>query len=301
MVDYEVFLGRYYPQASEQREKDVQRFVSHVNDIVEQSSVEQLTSKQTLCNLFFFQATGGVSRSHYQKIKEYLLNLFDYFKLNAEVPSREEVIESQPVVSFFKNFDDMIEFIDYVGESKLAGYNKRIDLMNVKVLAALGWYGLSTAQIANLTKRCTYRDGATFVVKADDQTFVIDDLTSEMIDTLSHIDTYHGLPSGKTQNYKGDDTMLFRPTTANCERVTSDTLIQILKRFNAAIPAGQDRAINFRRLRKNAQFVMIYNDKTDRKLVDKIMDYMNCDHRLAYGYKKEYRHWVELFYDENIE
>ena len=82
------------------------------------------------------------------------------------------------------------------------------------------------------------------------------------------------------------------------ETVEDTHIVQTIYRFNSSIPQNFNHAINFRKLRKNALFVEVYNDTSDKLLVEKIADHMACTRRVARGYKLEYDRWVKLYHGE---
>ena len=163
MIEYKSFLEKYYPNVSEQKREDIARFITHVNEILGSDSIESaLTDEEFLCRTFYLQKTNGISRPHYLKIKDYLLNLCDYYKVYTEIPTREEAMASQTTICYFKDLDALLDFIDDVGMSCLSHYNKRTDFANVKTVVCLGWYGLTAQEIAILPRSCTIKEGDSF-------------------------------------------------------------------------------------------------------------------------------------------
>lgn len=300
MLDCKLFLEKYYPNANEQKANDIARFIAYVKSILGTTPVEEaLKDYKFLCKTFYLQKTGGIVYSHYLKIKDYLLNLFEYYGVESTVPSREDVIAAQTTVCYFKDLDDLLDFIDYVGELKLDNYNKRIDLANIKTVAVLGWYGLTTQEIATLPNACIgTADGSFWVYKPDGSRIEISEHAYSIISILRSLDEYRGFPSGRKIIFKGDNTHLFRTKTSSCEVITEDHIIQIIRRFNDAIPPTCNNAINFRKLKKNALFETVYNDTSDQLVIHKIMKHMECNRNVAQGYKLEYERWLNLYHNE---
>lgn len=302
MMDYDIFLAKYYSTAGEQKIDDIKRFLSNVESLLgEKDPQESFKDKGFLCKTFFLQKASSISRPHYQKIKEYLINLLDYFNIEMSIPSREEVLESQEVIAFFKDLDSLLDFIDKIGADKLQGYNPIKDLAYIKSIVILGWYGFTTQEIASMPKRnLMYISGGTFRVfrpNSPDREYV--DVSQRAFDILSYLqdcEGYRSLPYGKYMPFKGDDYFLFRPTRGDQE-VTEATIIQTIKRFNKEIPSTSGVTINFRNLKKNALFVAVYEDKSDESATKKIMRHMNCSLNLAIGFNKQYYRWVEIFHN----
>ena len=80
MINYEDFVARYYPTANTARQNDIERFLDNLTDIIGETPLKDaLKNTQILCSAFYLQKAGNnISRPHYQKIKEYLINLFDF-------------------------------------------------------------------------------------------------------------------------------------------------------------------------------------------------------------------------------
>ncbi len=298
-MDFELFLHKYYPSANTQKKNDISRFFSHIESLLESKRIEDaLTDKTFLCKLFYLQATNGISRPHYLKVKDYLVNLCNLYGVNPDLPSRDEVIASQTTICYFENLESLLAFVDKVGAMQLTGYNKHADLANVKAILSLGWFGLSAQEIADLPKHCISRDEENFfVIKEDGCRVSINETAFAAIRDFIAIDEYRGLPTGRLVKLKGRTSSLIRTSVATSDTVTEGHIIDVIHRFNKIIPASSDYAINFRKLRKNALFVEIYNDKSDESLTSKIMRYMDCDRYVSYSYKHEYERWMELYHN----
>lgn len=300
MIDSKVFIEKYYPNANAQRENDVERFLSYMDALLkEDDPMIRLLDKAFLCRAFFLQSTNSISRQHYQKIKEYLLNLFDWFGISNTVPTREEVIDSQQTSCYFRDLDSILILIDEIGSTLLNGYNPNADLATVKAIVVLGWNGLSPKEIASLKKIELVSDGNRYLLERNGETISIEDNAYTAIKALRYLDSYRGLPSGKVRVFKGDESFLFRPTTS-CPRVEENHIILAISRFNSLIPKERNVAIIFRNLRKNALFVKIYQDKSNRTLIEKICSIMSCTENSALNYREQYYKWVNSIYTNKI-
>ncbi|MBE7101363.1 MAG: hypothetical protein E7364_07145 [Clostridiales bacterium] len=301
MIDSKAFIEKYYPNANAQRENDVERFLSYVDALLKEDNPStRLLDKEFLCRTFFLQSTNSISRQHYQKIKEYLLNLFDWFGVLGTVPTREEVMDSQQTSCYFRDLDSILNLIDEIGASLMAGYNPNADLATVKAIVVLGWHGLSPREIAVLKKNELISDDNTrYLLEHNGEMIAIEDSAYTALKALRYLDSYRGLPSGKVRVFKGDESFLFRPTTS-CPRVEENHIILAISRFNSLIPKERNVAIIFRNLRKNALFVKIYQDKSNRTLLEKICSIMGCSENSAFNYREQYYKWVNSIYTNKI-
>jgi hypothetical protein len=322
MIDYKAFVAKYYSSSSDVKKRDVERFLAHVERLasfqenaktrrVLKSLPELLTDKRFLCKTFFMQKTNAVSRSHYQKIKNYLLNLFDYLDVCSVVPSQEKVADSREIVYFFKDLDDVFGFVDLVGFAKMDNYDPSEDLIFIKAIAILAWYGFSMQEIVDVRKSDLIAiDGAYGVylsTSEDTETANSSDkklipMTKQAFDILSFcssLEMYRSFPSGKVQVLKGDPHLLFRPAYVDCDELKKEYPIYLMKYFNNAAADVSDKILSIKNLRKSALFETIREDKTDRSLIEKIMGYTKCPINHAYAYRKQYSRWAELFYKDN--
>ncbi len=296
MIDFKDFVERYYPSANIAQRNDIKRFLDNLLKIIGDTPLnEALKNTQVLHNSFYLQKVGNdISRPHYQKIKGYLNNLIDFLDINSTIPTREEVLTSQNTMSYFKGIDDLFDFIDKVGNSLLADYDPTKDLVRIKSICVLGWLGFSPDEIAN--------------IKIDDLSRV-DTIGYRLINKmgsheiygksflalfyLTELKEYSALPSGKKTSIKGNEEYLLRPTVANCEKLDGEAIIQIIKRFNNCIPPSMKTSIMFRNLYKNALFIEVYNDKSDKSIIQKIISVMRCSPNYALNYKAQYIKFAE--------
>ena len=155
MIDYQDFAARYYPSANTARQNDITRFLDNLAEIIGETPLaDALKNTQVLCAAFYLQKAGNnISRPHYQKIKEYLINLLDFVGVDATVPTREEVLASQDTICYFCGINELLEFVDKVGNSALANYNPTTDLVRVKSVCVLGWLGFTPDEIADIKVR----------------------------------------------------------------------------------------------------------------------------------------------------
>jgi len=305
MINKEEFLKKFYPATNEARRNDVERFLDAVNSKVGDADiVEQLSNKEFLCSAFYIQKNGGsISRQHYQKIKGYLLNLFEMYGINGEVPTREAVLGSARKVNYFRSIDDMLAFIDSVGRYHFVNYNPTADLVMVKAICVLGWLGYTPEEIAALKiSDLTLTDANTYQLTRETETFELSGEPFAALYHLTHLEVYRAIPTGTQRTLQTTKTYLFRPTIRyNTDHLEATNITQVIKRFNDCMPASLNhKAIVFRNLYKNALFVEIYEDKRDISLMGKITTIMKCSQNSALNYREQYWQFANAIENNKI-
>lgn len=297
MVDYNEFVSRYYPYANEQKLGDIKRFISVVND-TKKDTIDRFFKEPYVCSLFYIQKTNGVSAPHYKKIKGYLSSLFAFLGISAKIPTRETVLGARQVLCLFPCIDSMFDFIDEIGNKHLENYDTNKDLLNIKAIVALGWYGFSIMQVMQLPRRCLSTKNGEYFVESTDGTFTkIRERAYKYIDLYANSDFHRGLPTGRKVYYKSDDSMLIRGSSVG--RADDNIVAFSLARFNKMIPSNA-RAILFRNLHSNALFVELYENKSEEELTTRIIRIMSCNSDRAYYYVQDYMKWVQLFHPKKI-
>ena len=301
-MNFDDFIVKYYNNSTSVKKQDIKRFLQYVTEVVgERDIATALSDSNFLCRFFFLQKSNSISRSHYQKIKEYLCNLLDYYNVNTHIPSRVDVINSQEMTCYFKDLTSILNFVDYVGSSVLPDYDKHCDLTILKSIVVLGWYGFSSKEIIEMPKGNLEYGEPCKVFKlsypVDGQSYV--EISTEaflILSELEALEEYKGLPSGKLQILKGNPSKLFRSVRDTQDDIDEGYIMQVIKRFNKIVPVTQNVAINFKNLNKNARFVAIYEDKSDDTLLTKITRYMKCSKNAALNYRDQYCKWVETYH-----
>lgn len=290
-MDTDVIFNNAFQFSNKDEALDFRRWLSTVNEIIAGADLSAaLKDPKFLCKMFYAQKTSGVSRTRYQEIKKHIFELQKSLNLPPFVPVREDVLKSQELTCYFKDLDAIIDFINKTGELNLKDYYSNLDLLNIKSIVILGWYGFSLKEISIALKSSIYSENANYYIKKGENCVQINEIAYDILMRFAASLNHRGLPSGRTQIYKSDDRYLFRSIDER-ELVNENNLVNVLKRFNQVIEKD-GFAIVFRNLRKNALFAEIYNDTAQGKTAEKIMNRLKCDKQTAYGIEKEYTQWV---------
>lgn len=291
------FIDKYYPTASETKIEDISRWTKNFNRLLKDEAPEKAFNDEAfLCRTFYITKSGGISRGHYQKAKDYLKSALDFYGTQANIPTREKVICAQEKICYFKDLKSVINFIDSVGSSVLDNYNKSLDLLNLKSLVILIWHGFRINDLAEIKVTDIKCDEQGFYVLHEDKTINITQDEYKILQGLTSIDSIRGLPSGRTTYFNGREEFLFRSKSPN-STIDESSFKQLINRFNNNIGFSEN-ALSILKLRKNAMFVNIFNDNSDEKLINKIAKWTGAtsESRLVYGYKKEYEWWLSLYH-----
>ncbi len=302
MLDFDAFVDKYYPTANEQKVNDVRRFLAHASELAGDSDLkDKLSDDNFLCGTFYLQKLNAITRTHYQKIKEYLLNLFDWYKIDGKVPSHATVIGFTQVYTYFRDLDSALLFIDKVGEARLENYNPRQDLVTVKSIFILGWYGLSLKEISSLKKNDVAKtENGTGVIRVGNKKIRVDSRSIDVLMNLKYIESYQSLPGGRIKYFKGREDYMFRSPNSACESVEETHITQTIKRFNANVPCYMNQNIAFRSIYRNAKFVDVYNDASNDSLLQKLEKHTACSSKQTFSYRTQYLAWVELINEGKI-
>lgn len=302
MIDCNEFLSKYYTTTSPTKQNDVRTYIRSLNNLLGENDVaSSLRDDTLLCRSFYIVASSGVSRTNYQKIKTYIVNLFDMYGIDKEVPSREQVLAAQTLKCYWKDLDDLMDFIDKIGENKMQNYNPRTDLITIKAIAVLGWYGFSIEEVTEAKKDGLYQNDSKYLIRIREKAVSLDWRSYDILCRLAFLYAYKGFPSGKLQILKGDGNYLFRPTTSGLSRWNENNVKQALKHFNYYAKSPANAIISFGKLHKNAIFTEVFNDQGDDGVYEKIIRITGCSSTLAQGYRKEYEQWLNICHKEKLE
>lgn len=304
MINTSAFIERYYPTANEATQKDILRFFDNLAAITNGKPLtSELLNKDLLCKAFYMQEKGNaISRSHYQKIKSYLLNLFDFLDIHSvSVPTSKEVIDSQDTICYFRGLDELLDFIDNVGKTLSRDYNPNQDLIRIKGVCVLGWLGFTLNEIAMLkTNDLIPINNNGYRINNKKKSHEIYGKAFWALYHLSSLTSYRSLPSGNLVILSKDD-FLFCPTTRGWGGRDEIQIARIIQPFNLLLSAENIKpSIVFRNLHKNALFLEIYNDKSDRDLLEKIASAMGCSTKNAFNYKVQYLKFADLLTQNKI-
>lgn len=299
MIDCKLFVQKYFPDASLQKIKDINGFLENLELIIGDGNAKELLANENfLCRTFFLRRTNNISTPQYQKTKEFLRAVLDYYELTTSIPTHETVLASQEIISYFRDLDDALDFVDKVGYLNSPNYKKDVDLMHIKSIVVLAWYGLSQKSICSMPKgNIEALQNGTYVLHSPfspQKDILISKRAYDILEIMQGLDGYTSISDQRYFHFVGYHNSLLRPTKITRNGVDEKFICQIILRFNRLNPTN--KCLSIKTLRKNALFVEIHNDITDKPLINKIIEHMDCTRKIAHGYKPQYLQWVKLFF-----
>lgn len=300
MTNYNDFIDRYYSTAPRTSKRGLENFLNRFDELVDgRSPKECLQNIDFVSKLFFVQSVSNMSRACYFQNKKHILNLCDWYGAEPTIPTMDELMEQTLLPSLFKDLHDALNYIDAVGNAVLMQYHPHTDLIVVKAIFVLAWYGLSLEEIANLQKTAVeVINPDSGILRLENRAIEITGEAFFVLFSLKYLNQYQGISSGKLQQFYGFESYMFRPTCESTHPVNVTNITQRLTRFNEQIPSRFNKRISYRSIRRNAHFVQIHEDDRDIPLVEKIQDITGAERHVAYSYRRQYIAWVNAFYNE---
>lgn len=273
---------------------------------------EVFSSKTSLCYLFVAPGKGAsASRKCIKYTKEVLIhmiealaenNIISYAKkeqmmLQINNITVRDVLSQTMKVTYFKTLDDVITFIDKIGEIKFAQlclkyryatpYNKEKDLLDIKTICVLAWHGISNRSMAEFK----ISNLQTIYSK-----YNIEEKWQLLINNYCNATSLRVLNSAKTRSLDKND-YLFRGKVSL--HYTNTQIDKEINNFNdTCLSLDSPHLLSVADLKTNGILARIYNaSKRDkekaRKLIVSTNDFVSSE---RYNYLEKYNVWVDKFY-----
>ena len=135
----------------------------------------------------------------------------------------------------YKSIDTILDYIDYIGQGVLPAYNPESDLLYVKTIAILSWYGFTADEMAQLkTSNLIIEAGKYYGIKLQDHQVQIGWRACKLLCCIGVQYLYRTFPSGKSQVIRGLTGYLLR-SDMFMEAPTPNAILNRWSRFNAAL------------------------------------------------------------------
>ena len=254
----------------------------------------QFGSPDKICKLFYGKGR-SVSKSQYYRKRKIIKLFYDWLyeqgAVDKETVRRVYDIQLDDVVTdyelsryFFKDLNEVLEFIRMVGTSQ--GFDDPDDLLNIKAIVILLWYGVELSEIVGIKKSDLNRNDNT--VKVGQKSFPIEPEHMSMLCRFSDIDIYKGFPSQKQQVYVSSPYLL---RSAKQPLMIPNNVQCAFRRFNL-VASQFGRELSVLNIRKNGVFWRVYTRDDNTKSINNIIiELTGCDTAFAFGYKKIYERW----------
>lgn len=258
--------------------------------------VESLWRDDFIYKLFLTKF-GVSSESHYKRVCHVLSDIYEYLGINhGFIPSYQDVQTYWLHVNMFPSIESVLMFVDTVGDYWLGyEYNGKRDLVLIKVVAALAWYGLSIQEMSELQSRCTVvKDGACYLCTGDRQ-IQIDPQTLDALRLLPVIREYRSLPDGRWSRLESGYSLLFpRKSGEETSKACIHRIWLRWNRFVKNIPEEFSQNISYNAVKDSGICYRIYADTDDDlSLIEKVRKWSGMRDSHAYTFQIVYKNgWI---------
>ena len=337
-MDYKSFIAKYYSDANEYTLSYIEFFLNQVKKMVieaKRTMGENVTDKEIFTTLF--EDANNIQTLSYSAkykrgkksdigmtklyiLKPFLVNFVDWLNEQGFIENYEELnkfistltpenmlSEDNMSQTYFKSIEDVIKFIDYIGEqcfNSLARtkknfdfYDSTDDLLFTKAIAILSWNGYTYEQMIQMKKEDVCIRGNTnyFINKPTRKN--ISFFEYRILKNFIQSDSHRGIPSGRLIKYNNNE-MLLRPQKARLEMVPN-AIVCHLARFNEyAAKVGSPLLLSQKSLARSGFYALLHENckyNTDN-ITQNIMRMKNCDYSQAFKDRQYYEKWLKMFY-----
>lgn len=294
------FYNKYFPNSSESTIKWNDSFINSFEEMTKGEDIKDALSNQKIVtNAFSMSSASCVSFPSYNRIAKILKCLIDFYGIkDVIIPSRND-ISTASTTQLFKNLDEALDIIDKAGIDKIESYDRNTDLVHIKAIATLVWYGFSEIEIINLLKKSLVKDNDVCSIKTEeDKVVYIPKKYFTILEDFSRTDYVKSL-SGKTSYYVGRDQYLFRAIRKS-NTVGERLITQKLQLFNIAMPKYLTKKITMYSLKLSGKFESVYNNESNEtNIIKRIMKALDCDQIIAKRYLIPYKTWIAELKERN--
>lgn len=295
-MDFSLFFEKCN-QALPNNTPVVDAFYKTVQEVLGDCEPEQLSEPMKIIQLLYGQTETLGKAKYYSRLKLVRM-LYEWLEeqglVSDAVLQYVNGLKFQDVVSeyelmkyYFSSLEDVISYITFVGAQK--GLGDQDDLLHIKTIAILAWYGLDSEQILSMTKIGISRMDNRIRV-GDDIIHIQDAEHMTILRRFASLDMHRGFPSQKSQTYVSTPYLM---RTERQPTMNLNSLRCIIHRFNVEAKK-YGKQISVLHLRKNGWFYqMIHSDgrKSDHAM---IVELAGCDAALACSYRCCYDRWKKL-------
>lgn len=288
----------FYERCQQLSENDKQWVDTFFATVIELFDVEnpQFEDFGLICGLFYGKGKSVSKAQYYRKRK--LVRLFYEWLYEQGIVKQSIVQEVHSlrlgdVVTdyelshyFFKDLDDVLNFVHIVGQSQ--GLGEYDDLLNIKTIVILSWYQTELYQLQELHKSSLQIETNTVLV-GEKQI----QLTTEHFNILkrfAELDVHRGFPSQRQQIYMSSPFLM---RSSKQISLSPNNIQKAMQRFNLiAVEYGKELSIL--NLRRNGIFSQVYTSGDEKTANTLIQELTGCDTAFAFGYKEFYERWKRL-------
>lgn len=251
---------------------------------------------QKVC-LLFYGKRASLSKAQYYRKRNLIRRLYHWLAVHEAVDDdfvqKVETLKLQDVVSdselyryYFKDLDEVLDFVRVVGLSK--GLGEYDDLLNVKTIIILTWHQVGLSEMVALHKHDLRDDSCSIIAGA--KQIQLQPKYFEILQRFAVLDRHKGFPSQKQQDYMSSPFLI---RSARQEMLNADSVHKVLRRFNN-VSVEHGKELSILNLRRNGVFDQVNKSTNDKSANARIQELLGCDTAFAFGYKEFYERWKQL-------
>lgn len=295
-MDYEPFLRRC--ETKFPKEECLEVIVRKIEEVF---ADDDFRNNTRACELFYIN--GKIGKAQFFRMKKYVKELYEWLFEQGKVTheqreyvsslTMDDVISDEEIRScYFSSLDGALDFVRAVG--RRCGLNDEDDLLMIKSIVILSWYGLERSEMVGIRKgdlsvadkTVLLHNGNSVVLQADH---------FNILKRFSELDVHRGFPTGRRQVYEYSPYLMRASRSLQMDK---EKITQAIKRFNVVAIDHFGHRISTRALQNNGAFFRILESgETDpRALTVIIKNIVGCDRHAAFWYKVMYEKWKNIFY-----
>ena len=300
-MNYEPFLQRCkskFPQ-----EESLYAFTDRVKEVF---ADDDFSDNSKACQLFYVKSKIG--KTQFFRVKKYVNELYSWLLEQGKVTQAqyEKVVsltiddvldEEQIRKCYFATLNDALDFVSVVGGRR--GLNGEDDLLAIKSIVILSWFGFSRSEIAN-AKKSNLIASDNSIARADGTVTVLPPECFKILHRFSQLDIQRLFPTGNV--YELPQSIYLMRTWKNAH-VTAVSVSQSVLEFNKYAEEQTGHVLSTRALRHNMVLVAMLNNKEQDSfsLTNLVKEITGGTNALVSWYKALYVKWKAVFYPEGSE
>lgn len=296
-MNYDPFLSRCkekYPQ-----EECWEAIITRFQDVFADGDFK---NRSKVCEAFY--VTDKLGKAQFFRMKKYVKELYNWlfeqgFVDNEDVEyvrglTIDDVVSNREITTcYFRDLNNALDFVGAVGYAY--GFDRDDDLLMIKTIVILSWYGLERGDIAEVRKSDLIDSETALLCKGRQI-----GLPAEHFNVLRRFadsDVYRVFPLDKRHEYVYSPYLM---RTSRSVQMDKDKVSQAIKRFNAVALERFEHKLVMKALQNNGAFCkMLENAEQDsRALTMAVENIVGCDRHAAFWYKVMYEKWKCVYYPE---
>ena len=294
-MNFEAFYNQCQSLPDENDRKRAEAFCNKIYDVFNEDN-PQFSDMSHICNLFYGKNL-TISKTQYYCRKNLVCMFYDWLKEQGAVDDelvekvhslrlKDIALDYELYHYYFKDLDEVLGFVKRVGA--MNGMGDYDDLLNLKSLVILIWYGIEFNQVCEIKKSDLNR--ATQTITYCGQTKQFKKEHFDILCRFADLDAHKGFPSQKLQLYKKSPYLM---RSAIQSQIKPNNMRKALVRFNA-VAVSYGKELSTLCLRRNGIFYSVYQAGDKKSAGVRIQKLLGCDTAFSFGYKEFYEKWELL-------